>query len=202
MAVFGKFFAFGAGAVFFGVALRSLDGLSYYFDEKREEQMYQADLRKRAIQAAGERLLRPFMGFSSPFQPPPAKTFRDFKVMGYLPEQIYDVVADIDNYDRFVPWCIQSRIVSQSAPGTVDAELTVGFHMISERYGYISHVTFHPGNSIRSRVGSSALFHHLNNTWEFAPGPRPGTTALTFYVDFAFKVCFALGRPMVGALLS
>ena len=33
-AVFGKFFAFGAGAVFFGVALRSLDGLSYYFDEK------------------------------------------------------------------------------------------------------------------------------------------------------------------------
>ena len=52
---------------------------------------------------------------------------------------------------------------------------------------YISHVTFDPGNSIRSRVGSSALFHHLNNTWEFAPGPRPGTTALTFYVDFAFK---------------
>ena len=33
-------------------------------------------------QAAGERLQRPFMGFSSPFQPPPAKTFRDFKVMG------------------------------------------------------------------------------------------------------------------------
>ena len=53
----------------------------------------------------------------------------------YLPEQIYDVVADIDNYDRFVPWCIQSRIVSQSAPDTVDAELTVGFHMISERCG-------------------------------------------------------------------
>lgn len=52
---------------------------------------------------------------------------------------------------------------------------------------YISHVTFDPGNSIRSRVGSSALFHHLNNAWEFAPGPRPGTTALTFYVDFAFK---------------
>lgn len=33
-AAIGKFFAFGAGAFAFGYGLKSLDALSYYFDDK------------------------------------------------------------------------------------------------------------------------------------------------------------------------
>lgn len=54
-------------------------------------------------------------------------------------------------------------------------------------HSYVSHVAFEPGKSIRSQVGSSTLFDHLHNSWKFAAGPEPGTTALDFHVDFAFK---------------
>lgn len=51
---------------------------------------------------------------------------------------------------------------------------------------YTSKVTLHPPNKVSSTVADSALFHHLESTWQMTPGPSPNSTWLSFSVDFAF----------------
>lgn len=52
---------------------------------------------------------------------------------------------------------------------------------------YISNVTLHPPNIVRSTVSDSMLFHHLDSSWQMEPGPSQNTCWLTFKVDFAFN---------------
>ncbi len=52
---------------------------------------------------------------------------------------------------------------------------------------YTSQVHLHPPGKVVSHVYDSTLFDHLDSTWEFKPGPLPGSTWLSFSVDFAFK---------------
>ena len=44
-----------------------------------------------------------------------------------------------------------------------------------------------PGHQVISKVYDSTLFDHLDSTWDFAVGPAPTSTWLTFSVDFGFK---------------
>lgn len=47
--------------------------------------------------------------------------------MPYTPEQFFDVVADVDNYKKFVPFCVDSRVVKVIDEGTMEADMSVGF---------------------------------------------------------------------------
>jgi Polyketide cyclase / dehydrase and lipid transport len=54
---------------------------------------------------------------------------------------MYAVVADVEKYKEFVPWCQKSSVVSTRASRFVKAELEVGFNLFVERcvlgLGYI-----------------------------------------------------------------
>ncbi|GAX81962.1 hypothetical protein CEUSTIGMA_g9390.t1 [Chlamydomonas eustigma] len=138
----------------------------------------------------------------------PSKKFRQRRLMGWSAEQFYHVVADVEQYHEFVPWCQKSRLLGKPVPvpastartaGTissaagacrhmvlrVDAELEVGFQLLVERY--ISRVSLEPSRRVHSEVSNSLLFHHLDSTWGFEPGPTPASCWLTFDVDFAFN---------------
>lgn len=52
----------------------------------------------------------------------------------YSQEQLYAVVAGVEHYKEFVPWCQRSDIIDKKPPGYVEAELEVGFKMFVERY--------------------------------------------------------------------
>ncbi|KAI3429610.1 hypothetical protein D9Q98_005696 [Chlorella vulgaris] len=121
-----------------------------------------------------------FPGFGSEL----SKTYHEKKLLGWTPRQVYDVVAAVEHYGKFVPWCQRSTIMVRR-PGYLEAELEVGFQMFVERY--TSKVTLHSPTAVHSRVEDSTLFSHLTNKWEFRLGPTPHTTWLDFEVDFAFK---------------
>ena len=53
----------------------------------------------------------------------------------YSQEQLYAVVAGVEHYKEFVPWCQRSHIIDRKPPGFVEAELEVGFKMFVERCG-------------------------------------------------------------------
>ena len=48
-------------------------------------------------------------------------------------QQLYNVVANVEKYREFVPWCQRSVIVDAKDPNNVYAELEVGFRMFVER---------------------------------------------------------------------
>jgi hypothetical protein len=70
-------------------------------------------------------------------------------VCRYSPEQVYAVVAAVDMYEDFVPWCQSSRVLWCKEDEALDAELKVGFKLFLERY--ISHVELKRPHLIRVR---------------------------------------------------
>ncbi|KAF3446654.1 hypothetical protein FNV43_RR11834 [Rhamnella rubrinervis] len=113
-----------------------------------------------------------------------SKVYEEKRVMGYSPEQLFDVVAAVDLYHGFVPWCQRSDVLRQHPDGSFDAELEIGFKFLVE--SYVSHVELDRPKRIKTTVSESKLFDHLINIWEFNPGPIPGTCNLHFLVDFKF----------------
>lgn len=59
-------------------------------------------------------------------------------IIRYSPEQLFDVVAAVDFYHGFVPWCQRSDIIRHHPDGSFDAELEIGFKFLVE--SYVSHV--------------------------------------------------------------
>ncbi|XP_023523519.1 coenzyme Q-binding protein COQ10 homolog, mitochondrial-like [Cucurbita pepo subsp. pepo] len=114
-----------------------------------------------------------------------SKIYEERRVMGYSPEQLFDVVAAVDSYQDFVPWCQRSEVIKTYPDGSFDAELEIGFKFLVE--SYTSHVEIQRPKSVKTTVSQSTLFDHLINIWEFQPGPVPGTCNLYFLVDFKFQ---------------
>ncbi|KAK3029452.1 hypothetical protein RJ639_037737 [Escallonia herrerae] len=117
-----------------------------------------------------------------------SKVYEEKRVLGYSPEQLYAVVAGVDLYEDFLPWCQRSEIIRRYPDGSFDAELEIGFKFLVE--SYVSHVELIKSKSVKSTVSESTLFDHLTNIWEFNPGPVPGTCNLYFLVDFKFQSPF------------
>lgn len=67
----------------------------------------------------------------------------------YSPEQLFNVVAGVDMYEDFLPWCQRSQIVRHNPDGSFDAELQIGFKFLVE--SYTSHVELTKPKSIKVR---------------------------------------------------
>ncbi|KAL4559543.1 hypothetical protein LXL04_031685 [Taraxacum kok-saghyz] len=114
-----------------------------------------------------------------------SKVHEEKRIMGYSPEQLFAVVAAVDMYQDFLPWCQRSDIVQRHSDSAFDAELEIGFKFLVE--SYMSHVELVKPKMIKTTSSQSSLFDHLINIWEFNPGPVPGTCDLHFFVDFKFQ---------------
>ncbi|XP_076949532.1 uncharacterized protein LOC143622217 [Bidens hawaiensis] len=107
-----------------------------------------------------------------------SKIHEEKRIMGYSPEQLFTVVAAVDMYQDFLPWCQRSDIVKRHSDSSFDAELEIGFKFLVE--SYVSHVQLVKPKMVKTTSSQSSLFDHLINAWEFNPGPVPGTCDLHF----------------------
>jgi len=104
------------------------------------------------------------------------------RALPYSPEQMFDLVADVPSYAKFLPWVSAVRVRSDSETEMV-ADLMVGFKSLRERFG--SRVTKDRPNSIHVDYIDGPL-KYLSNDWTFRSDGRGGTL-LDFSVDFEFK---------------
>jgi coenzyme Q-binding protein COQ10 len=112
-------------------------------------------------------------------------THAERRVVGYRPEQLFDLVADIGKYPEFLPWCTGARVRAQSEREVV-ADLTIGFGPFRE--SFTSRVTLARPELVRVRY-ENGPFRYLNNQWRFTPAPdgAQGGTHVDFFVDFEFR---------------
>lgn len=108
-------------------------------------------------------------------------THAEKRLLPYTPEQLYDLVADIERYPEFLPWCVAARVRERTGRLVV-ADLMIGFKMIRERF--TSRVTLTPKERI-DVVYSDGPFKHLHNHWIFEPAE--GGCRIDFYVEFEFR---------------
>lgn len=106
---------------------------------------------------------------------------REQRIMPYTPEQIYALVADIERYPEFLPWCLEvAPRVTQG--NTVDARMSIGFKAIRE--SFTTRVTFDPPDRITVNY-LDGPFKHLHNVWIFEKHPQG--CAIDFEIDFEFR---------------
>ena len=108
-------------------------------------------------------------------------THAEQKVLPYTPEQLYALVADIERYPEFLPWCVGARI-RERRDTVILADLIIGFSMFRERF--TSRVTLNRPHRI-DVVYTEGPFKYLNNHWIFER--VPGGCRIDFFVDFEFK---------------
>ncbi|WP_343712281.1 type II toxin-antitoxin system RatA family toxin [Inquilinus sp.] len=103
------------------------------------------------------------------------------RVLPYTPQQLYELVADIESYPSFLPWCLAARIRKREG-NVLTADLVIGFKMIRERY--TSRVTLTPGQQIDVAYVDGPM-KRLTNCWRFLP--HPAGCEIDFHVDFEFR---------------
>jgi len=100
----------------------------------------------------------------------------------YSPEQMFDLVADVQSYEQFLPWISAIRVRSDSETEMI-ADMIVGFKGLSE--SFTSRV--HKERPHRVHVDYlDGPLKHLSNDWRFRSDGQGGVL-IDFEVDFAFK---------------
>ena len=123
-------------------------------------------------------------------------THAEQRLLPYRPKQLFDLVADIERYPEFLPWCLGARVTRRDG-NVIHADLIIGFRMIRERFK--SRVTL---DRPALRVDVAYLdkpFKYLHNHWIFEAMPG-GQTRLDFFVDFEFRS--ALLSRLIGVLFN
>lgn len=102
-------------------------------------------------------------------------------------EQMYTIVADVENYYKFVPFCKKSMVYDKKEEKSLKADLVIGFPPITEKY--TSNVTLTKPNLVRAECHDGRIFSYLLNHWQFSPGVKdiPQSCVIDFAVSFEFK---------------
>src|SRR5258707_592167 len=109
-------------------------------------------------------------------------THAEQRVLPYTQEQLFDLVAAVERYPEFLPWCVGARIRERTDKLLV-ADLLIGFRMVRERF--TSRVVLSPYDRIDVAY-SEGPFRYLTNHWVFLPQPDGGCV-IDFFVDFEFR---------------
>ena len=105
------------------------------------------------------------------------------KTLPYTAQQMFDLVAAVDEYDEFAPWCVASRINKWEGNTTFYADLIVGYKLFREKFS--SKVILEKNKEISIEYQEGPL-QNLTNHWVFTDN-EDGSCTIDFSVQFEFK---------------
>ena len=123
-------------------------------------------------------------------------TFQSSRTVGFAPDQMFTLVADVEKYPEFLPLCeglkVRRRTPLQDGREVLLADMTVGYKAIRETF--TSRVTLDKANNKILVEYVDGPFSHMENRWVFV-GEGSGTK-VEFFIDYAFK------SRMLGMLMG
>jgi coenzyme Q-binding protein COQ10 len=122
-------------------------------------------------------------------------THAERRHLPYRADQLFDLVADVERYPEFLPWCTGARI-RERTDTIITADLLIGFRMVRERF--TSKVTLSRPDRIDVAY-SEGPFRYLDNHWKFEP-QADGSCIIDFYVDFEFRS--RMLQRLIGVLFN
>ncbi len=115
-------------------------------------------------------------------------THAERRVLRHSPEKLFDLVADIERYPEFLPWCKACRIrnrepgAGEEAPEVLIADMAIGFKVFRETFS--TRVVRQPPERIDVSYAEGP-FKYLNNHWIFLS--HFDGCEIDFFVDFEFR---------------
>ena len=104
------------------------------------------------------------------------------RVLPFTREQMFGLVADVEKYPEFLPWCVSTRIVERDE-SDFTAEMRIGFRVLRE--SFLTRVE----TAAPDRIDVTYLdgpFRYLTNRWLFEDG-GDGSCTVDFSLDFEFR---------------
>lgn len=107
------------------------------------------------------------------------------RTVPYTADLMFEVVADVERYPEFLPWCVALRVLSREQVKNrevLTAEMAVGYGALREKY--TSRVILDRGAKTIDVTQTSGPFKQLENHWRFT------SVAEGCQVDFALAYEF------------
>lgn len=118
-------------------------------------------------------------------------SFRTVRRVAHPPERMFELVADVERYPEFLPFCkslvIKRRTVDPAGVETVVAAMSIGYKAINE--SFTSRVRL---DRAKLRIVAEYVdgpFSFLDNRWSFMAdtAKSPDGAAVEFYITYEFK---------------
>jgi coenzyme Q-binding protein COQ10 len=118
----------------------------------------------------------------------------------HLPRHMYEIVADLGNYPRFIPNCKAMEVRPDPAAGKANVQLarmTLFFGPVTQ--AYTSRVTLDPVAHTIAAKAVDGPFAYLDSIWRFEPEGMG--TRVRFEIDFKISNPFiaAVAEPAFAA---
>ena len=118
----------------------------------------------------------------------------------HLPQRMFEIVADLSDYPRFIPNCKAMDIRQDPAAGDADirlARMTLFFGPVTQ--AYTSRVTVDAAALTISAKAVDGPFAYLDSVWSFEPEGMG--TRVRFEIDFKISNPFiaAVAEPAFAA---
>ena len=126
-------------------------------------------------------------------------THAEKRLLHHTPKQLFDLVADVDKYPEFLPWCIGTRVkepAQEEGNDVILADMVIGYKIFRETFS--SKVLCQKPDRIDVTYFDGP-FKYLNNHWIFEAQDN-GECLIDFYVDFEFKSRFF--QAAIGAVFN
>lgn len=107
---------------------------------------------------------------------------REKRLVPYSPEQMFALVADVERYPEFLPWCVATRIRAREERAFT-ADLIAAFAAFREQY--TSRVNLDPEGRTIVIEYLEGPFEHLTNRWAFIQADNG--CEVDFDIDFRFR---------------
>ena len=117
----------------------------------------------------------------------------------YTPEQMYNLVSDIESYAEFLPSCAGAQIDRQEGD---QLEATLEIAKMGLRHSFSTRNTMVPGQSIEIKL-LKGPFRHLAGLWTFQAVGAEGCR-ISFELEFEMsnKLTQATLGPLVGQMMN
>lgn len=114
-------------------------------------------------------------------------------VVSYTPKQMYDLVNDVNQYKAFVPYCSESKVLSETANQMV-AALTFSLGPVQQTFKTKNTLT--PYSRIELNL-MSGPFQSLGGYWSF----KPVGSGTSIEMDIEFEISASATAWMIKPIL-
>jgi ribosome-associated toxin RatA of RatAB toxin-antitoxin module len=94
-------------------------------------------------------------------------------LLPYSAQQVYGLVADVERYPEFLPWCTGARIVAASGD---EVTVTLGLTSGIARASFTTRNRLEPSRAVTMSLVEGP-FDHLEGRWDFTPVADAGSRA-------------------------
>lgn len=126
------------------------------------------------------------------------KTVKKSVLIWYTPQEMYLLVTGVNRYPEFLPWCNQSRVISEDATG-MTAEIGIAFSGIKQTF--TTRNAHETDRQVRIELVNGP-FSQLDGEWNFLPLGDGTQRACRVELTLRYKFANATLGKLIGPVFD